>query len=53
MPFEVFRPITEPLTSKGGLIQPPLLDHSAHGTIENGDAFLKQLCNWCHVSTVQ
>ena len=31
--FYVLLPVTEPLTSKGGLVQPPLLDHRSHGSI--------------------
>jgi len=41
VPFQVLLPVTEPLTSKGGLVQPPLLDHRSHGSIEYQDAFFK------------
>src|SRR5882757_2856349 len=33
---------TETVTPEGTLIQPVLLDHGAHGTIEQYDAFLQQ-----------
>ena len=50
--LKVFRPIPEPLASKRGLVQPPLLDHGAHGAIKDDDAFLEKLFDLHPVLTV-
>jgi hypothetical protein len=41
MPSLIFLPIFEPLASKRGLVQLPLLDHGPHGPIEDQNALLQ------------
>ena len=41
--LEIVRPVLEPLAAERGFIQPVLLDHRAHGAVENDDALGEQL----------
>jgi hypothetical protein len=50
--LQVFRPIPESLASERGLVQPPLLDHGAHGAIKDNNALSKQVFDRCHVRTI-
>ena len=41
--LEVARPVLETLAAKRGFVQLVLLDHRAHGTVEDDDALGEQL----------
>jgi hypothetical protein len=41
VPFLVLLPIFEPLATKRGLVQLPLLDHGPHGSVEDQNALLQ------------
>ena len=43
MPLEILLPILEALTSKGRLIQLPLLNHRPHRAIKDQDPFVQHL----------
>jgi hypothetical protein len=41
--LEIVWPVLEPLATERGFIKPVLLDHGAHGAVENDDALGEQL----------
>ena len=42
VPLQILRTILEPLSAKSSLVQIITLDHCAHRTVENDDAFTQQ-----------